>query len=1330
MKFSHIFILLLLPKLFFSQEKSNDYVVDFITTKQGLSHNYVSSIVSDATNLKWIGTENGITKFNGYDFNYIKPGENYKELLNENIEVLFMDTKSNLWIGTKSGGLSYFDLQFNTMRNLNDLIDIKKEGDIRVLSIEQDIFGNIWVGTYNNGIFVIDFLKNKLIKHFNLQKPVYFIKSDFKNNIWFSNGTNVYQYNLNTKKSNTIAIPGIVTDLLSDKKRNKIWIAVSGKNSKLYSFDYNSQQIYQIETGVESGFSKKLSLDFRHRIWISTWRNGLFRSDEDITSFKKIDLVSSDDNKPISNYSTILDVHHDKNNVVWLATANGGVVRLLESNGFNNAKKLISNKSLKDNLNCNAIYKSNDQLFVGTFFGLFAGTSFQNLQKITALGDSKINTFYEYNKKVYIGHSEGFAIYDVALKKIISNSSKLRKVTSFLVDNEYMYIGSQEDGLVKVKLVEIENLNGFQVFSDNKKHPFKLKNNRITSIKKDDNNNIWVSTYNGLHLYNKKTKQFVHHSALLSQNLPRIINALEFFNDIIWLATPNGLIELEYDGKKLKVVKKITKKNGLNSDFICAITFDEFSNLWLSTHTEIVKLTHSSNTLISYGYINGILSTSFNNNSFCNSNDGLIYFGGTDNITFFNPSFIKNNATTPDIVFTNVRVNNEIVEFDNKSTILSKNINYADQITLSHEEKFFSTRFVANDFLGNLNIKYQYKLDGYQNQWIDIQNRNEINFAGLSAGNYVLKIKATRDNQNWTKPKSINIKIKQSPWLSIPAFFIYFITTSLLIFYLIRSNNNRLNLKNKLQIANIDQQKEIELTEAKLNFFTNISHEFRTPLTLIISPLKELLENENLSKKAQKNLNFIDRNTNRLLNLINQLLDFRKADHNLLRLDVSYGNFVRFSNEVFLYFKESAKAKNIKYKFKPIKDEIQFPFDRNKMEIVLCNFISNAIKYSNEGGKIVVKIDSDDQYCIISIKDNGIGMNQEDVEKIFDRFFQIKSANTARLVGSGIGLFFSKKIIDLHHGTIFVKSEIDKGTEFILKLSINPDLYESQINHDFIKTDNKKAYNYEKTDNIIESFNVNDKKETILIIDDNQDILDYLNDILLEKYHVIQAINGIIGFEKASEVIPSLIISDVMMPGKDGITLCKELKSQITTSHIPILLLTARTSTVFEIEGLQTGADDYVTKPFNANIIKARIENLLENRDKLKKHFLNKVRFEPTVSDIENEDDNENAFIQKAMLLVEKNLDNPNFGIENMVNELFMSQSTLFRKIKSLTGLSLTAFIRSVRLKKAAFLIVTTDLNMNQISFDVGFNDYKYFKSSFKKQFNCLPSQYKELASR
>lgn len=1312
-----------------SQTNNLDYVVDFITVKQGLSHNYVTSIVSDDLNIKWFGTENGITKFNGYDFEYLKPSQRYNGLLNENIEVLFKDIQSNIWIGTKSGGLSRLNIKKNTIKSYNYLIDFAKKGNLRVTAIAQDNKNRIWIGTWKSGVFVIDYTKDQLIKHYDYNEPIYSIKNDFNNNTWFCSGNKLYRYNNPKNQITEINFKAQITDILPDASRNRVWATTSGNNDLLHYYDYNSNTLKRISTGVYSNFSKKMILDNYQRIWIGTWGKGVYRSNENISAFNKLELISENSDKIKGNYNTILSIHQDKNNVVWLSTASGGVIKLLEGNGFKNIVSLTNNQKLKKSINCMSLHKSKNQLFIGTLYsGIYTGEDYENLSLLKGISNEKINTFYEYDSKLYIGSAFGFYIYDLKRKGLIFKSKDIKKVTAFYIYNNQLFIGTQQDGVGIVSLNKLEQSQAYTWYSEDLNTKQKIESNRITSIKKDAYNNLWVASYDGLHLWNEANQVFIHQSKLLEDKLPSvIINSITLNKEELWLSTPNGLIKLAFTNQKLKLVDIISKEDGLNSDFICASTFDAKGNLWLSTHTEIVKYEPSSNTITSYGKINGVKSTLFNNNSSFNYQNEYLYFGGIDNVTFFEPSKLKDFNTVPEVVFTNLRVKNKLIQYQPNNGIIDQDFNYADKITLTHHDDFFSAGFVANDFLGKLNINYRYKLEGYQDQWIDLRGLNEINFAGLAPGKYNLQVEASRDHQNWSQPKAVKIELLGSPWKSPLAVSIYFLLFLSILIYFIWLNNYKLKLKNKLEIARIDKEKKIELAESKLNFFTNISHEFRTPLTLIISPLKELLEHKDFSPKVYKSLNYIDKNTTRLLTLINQLLDFRKSEYGILKLKVSYGNFVRFSKEVHLYFKEAAKAKDINYSINTSSDHITFPFDRSKMEIVLCNLLSNALKFTNRGGSITMDVSANETHCIISIKDDGIGMNAKDLDKIFDRFFQIESANTAKMVGSGIGLSFSKKIVELHHGDISVTSKLNVGTEFVIKLATDPELYKGEIDESFKTTDDIEAYNTTKKELSTGSLNVKKKKLNILVVDDNPEILSYLKDILSEKYKVTQAENGQEGIEKSLNEVPDLIVSDVMMPVKDGIALCKELKSNIKTSHIPIILLTARTSSVFEIEGLKNGADDYVTKPFNAQVIKARITSLLENREKIRGHFLNKVRFEPTNQSIAEDSDRENTFIEKAILLVEQNLENEDFDIESMIEELNMSRSSLFRKIKSLTGLSLSAFIRSIRLKKAAQIILTEDLSLKEVAYKVGFNTYKYFKISFQKQFKCLPSKYKSL---
>ena len=1333
---------LLFPLFFLSiywgmaQYVGKEYVFEHLTTKEGLSHNYVTGVVSDSLNVKWIGTENGITKYNGYDFRYIKPGSEYPELKNENIETLFEDSQNNIWIGTKSGGISKLDIQKNAIRSYNHLIDLENQGDIRITSIAEDGEGNIWIGTWDQGLFVINTHEEILVWRFDTNNPIYSILKDSYGNIWFSNNTRLIKYDPSENRTLEFRVGSYVTDLLEDVERDRIWISTSEKgNGKIYSYDRNSQRIDVLETGVFSDFSKVLSLDSYNRLWIGTWGNGLYMSDLSLSSFKKVDLVGQDLNKKPINYDIILDIHHDTNNISWISTAHGGVVKMVENKGFGSFKNRMAPKEFKDQLNVTAVFRDSKTTWIGTLDGgLYVLEEGQRPERVTGIDLNKINVIRKIEGSIFIGTGKGFYIIDPKTKKITIRHSMSLKVTAFCLDsNNDLLIGTQQNGLVRVGLANINDEDAFQYFRENHDKQGQLESNRVTSIVEDHNKNLWVGTYNGLHLFKKEEERFVHQSDLLQGNLPSvIINSMLFDGDYMWLATPSGLLKLSYRREMLQMHEKYDRSSGLNNDFICALTMGRGNDLWFSNNTEIVKLDKSNGSFINYGEIDGVDVTSFNLRSAYNDNIDKIYFGGVDDLVYFNPSEIEPTERKPNLIYTSLRINNNPItpndSLDNR-IVIREDIGYINHLVLTHRDKLFSIGFAVNDYLGKLNTKYRYKLDGFQSEWVDVKTNNEISFTGLDPGSYQLSVIVSRDNQHWSEPKMMDIKILPAPWFSPWAigFYVLLIIGALILIFIFL--NKQTNLKNNLRIAKIEKEKEHDLNEAKITFFTNISHEFRTPLTLILSPLTELLQRDDLSSKTSYQLGAIERNAKRLLNLINQLLDFRKADHGLLKLSVAEGNFVRFSSEVFLYFKELAKSKGIRYKFKAAFEELEFPFDRNKMEIVLCNLISNAIKYCEKGDSIKLIISKEDHYCVIKVEDTGVGMDAENLDKIFDRFYQIQSAQTASVIGSGLGLSFSKKIIELHYGTITVESKRNQGTTFTVKLDMDSKPFYKNIDTTFVKTDNIEAYETRPVKHYVDNLQVESHDHTILLIEDNQEIRNYLKSSLETQYNILESKDGLEGYQTATNEMPDLIVSDVMMPGKDGISLCKELKNEITTSHIPIILLTARTSTVFEINGLQTGADDYVTKPFDTNVIKARIKSLLENRRKLREHLLNQVRFEPTFESSQNTEDIDDVFIKKAIKLVEDNIQNSDFGIDTMVDELFMSQSTLYRKIKSLTGLSLTGFIRSIRLKKGAQLILSTDLKLSHVAYEVGFNDYKYFKKTFKEQFNCLPSEYRSQMS-
>ncbi len=1315
-----------------SQKNEVNYITKHYGSREGLSHNYVTSIVSDQQNIKWIGTENAITKYNGFEFDYIRLSKKYPELKNENIETLFIDDSNNLWIGTKGGGVSVLDIEKNTIKNYNHLIDPDNKSDLRVLSIAQDPEKNIWIGTWGNGIFVINPETDALIQHFNTTCLVYTILKDAYGNMWYGNYNILTRYNLSTGVISEFPIESEVTDLVNDTFRNKVWVGTAGNtNTNIYGFNHDTQEIDSIETGIETNFARYLAVDHQKKLWIGTWSNGLHVSNPELTKFAKVDLQKTSTRKENINYDTILDIHIDKNNIIWLSLAyGGGVIQMSASKGFKNAYSDINNTKLLKDFNIQSIFKDSKNLWVGTLEnGLYVGKDFSMLKNIE-LKDHK-KAIYKYEEKLFVGFEEGFIIYDVKSQREIFRYPTIERVTSFLIDQkERLWIGTEHDGIAMVPLKDIKHSDKYIYFHDGGTGNFRLNNTDvITEIKSDEAGNVWVGTHNGFHLFDEESQSFLHHSKLIDKELPStLVNSIYFKNDITWIGTANGLLKLQLKKGKLILKKIYTTTDGLNTNYISAITGDKNNNLWLSSATEIVKFDLSKNLFTNYGEADGVKASSFNQKAVFNDRNDTIYFGGIDNVTYFSPKEIKDVQIKPEVIISKTIIDNQHItpgNILNGRVILNNNINSTNEIVLTHKEKSILINFGLNDYLGLLNAKYQYKLEGFQDEWIALNNRNQVSFTGLPSGTYTLHIIGSRNNQIWSSPRILKLIIKPSPFFSTWAYLIYTIVLLSIIWLLYTIKTRQDTLKNTLEIARIDKEKETELTEAKLTFFTNISHEFRTPLTLIVSPLIDILENKNLPASVIEKLIIVQRNANRLLNLVNQLLDFRKADHNLFTLNISNDNFVSFAHEVFLYFQELATSGNIQYTFQSDADDITFPFDRNNMEIVLCNLLFNAFKNTKDGDHVSLTLTTAKNQCIITVKDSGRGIEEKDLERIFDRFYQIKTSESAKIIGSGIGLAFSKKIIELHQGTISVSSIPNAGSEFMIAMTLSPVYPTSETNKDDTPIVIEQPYELQsQDDNNTLTNNEDATKNTILIIDDNSEIRNYLRSLLSNKYNIEEAKNGGIGFQKANELHPDLIICDVMMPVKDGLSVCNDLKKQIATSHLPIILLTARSSVFFELEGLETGADDYITKPFNPTIIKAKIASILSNRKKLRTYLQNKVRFEPSEESSLRYDDEE-KFVEEAIKLIESNLQNNEFGIGVMVDKLHMSQSSLYRKIKSLTGLSLTAFIRSVRLKLAGQMILKSNAKLSHVAYEVGFNDYNYFKKSFKQHFNCLPSEYK-----
>ncbi|MCL6258263.1 response regulator [Aquiflexum sp. TKW24L] len=1324
-------LFLTLTILAFGQNKRNEeFSIDFIDVRKGLLSNFVTKTVSDDYNFKYFATEGGFSKFDGYDFTGFRPGRDYPELENENIETLFKDNLNNIWIGTKEGGISVLNTKTNDIRSLNHVFSSLPNKKPRAISISQGGDGNIWIGTWGNGVYVIDPQVDKMIVHYPMTGPVYKIIKDRHENVWFISGHTLHKFDPSESRLLKFPVENLMFNIIEDVVRNKLWmVGNSGKKVRLGSFDFETQLVSQHPIDLEARFVKSLAIDSKQRLWLGSWGDGLYISDPEITKFERINTNPQGSNFDNVNYSIILDIDIDRNGIAWLATSHGGVLILYPNKGF----RLITADGGENQIDQNiiSIYKDKEnKLYKGTVTeGLYVSDNLEQFDKISQIVNAKVNTFFEKDNTLFIGTALG--IYIVKDKDFNGAFRALpnEKVTAILLDSKNrLWIGTQERGLKMTDFVDDPQLRSLKVYSESEQHRI-LDNNRISHVKEDSGGNIWLATYAGLNLYDPVNDRFFNQPSLLKEQISSlIINDLHLSNNKIYIGTPTGLGILSFRDRKLVLDEFFDRNNALINDFICAIEEDKNGNLWLSTTTSITRYQKDKKNFINYDREDGVMIKSFHIGSSLTDQNGQVYFGGSNGIISFDPEKISDKFNIPDIVLTKLVVNNkplQVGETVEGEVVLHQSIQNTDKINLDYAQNHLSLSFAANDFYGPDNITYAYKLSGLNEEWVNIGVKNEINFTGLRPGDYELSVKASRNNQDWSPERKLLIQIATPPWFSWYAYVIYFLIAIGMIFLIRSISRRKARLEAELRIIQIEKEKEHELNEAKITFFTNISHEFRTPLTLILSPVTELIESFDLDTTVKEKLTLIETNSKRMLNLINQLLDFRKSEHGLLRLKLSNGDIVAFAEEIFQSFKNIASKKKVNYSFESNSAKFRMDFDRNQMEIVVFNLLSNAFKYTKDAGEVKLSVKVTENKVLLTVSDNGIGLSEENQEKVFNRFFQVQQAEPTSMIGSGVGLAFTKNIIDLHGGNISVESKINEGTSFVVALPIST----------AVKTEEIQLFDFGFADGIAEEDHsyeiigtVEDPKEakplTILVADDNEDIRHYLKTLLEADYEILEASDGMEALSMINKEMPDLIISDVMMPNMDGIRLCREVKNQMTTSHIPVILLTARTSLDYEMDGLQTGAEDYITKPFNPGIVKTRINNILENRKKLREYFFNKVRFQPNTENVQ-ESSLDAEFIEKAIQLVNDNLQNEGFGIETMVDQLFMSQSTLFRKIKSLTGLSLTGFIRSIKLKKAAELILQSDTKLSQVAHESGFNDYKYFKNSFEQQFGCLPSEYK-----
>jgi len=1324
-----------------AQEKSLSF--NHLDVNNGLSNNSVLSINQDATGFIWLGTKYGLNRFDGRTFKVFKNDPGIKNSLSSNdfIKNLVLANNKKMWVvSTNSLDLYHSeDNSFETFLPLN-------EGLLKIL---QDSKGNLWIGSITKLKFKAANSKKVIpieIAKANLQVSALY--EDNQHHIWVGTSSGLFELyfsnkKLVTKRHYSSEFKGNenadqISCIIQDQKLN-YWIGT--RKSGIYFFRKNSSQPVHFEKNSSDKNSlvnnnvRKILLHKNGSLWIGT-QDGLSILNPNTYQFTN---YQHDPTNPKSlSQNSIYDIFQDKNGSVWLGTYFGGVNVVYSVNTpFTIYQNNINKNSISSNIISSIVEDSNHNLWIGTEAGglnYFNRNTQQfsnyknNIANKNSLSSNLVKAIaIDKNQNVWIGTGlGGVSLFNpktstfTVFKRNVNNSNSIASdnINCLIVNKQNkLFIGTE----IGINIYDIDQQK-FSFISTNAK---KFLDKSITALFEDKKGTIWIGSPLGIHVYQGSKLQYKNFKDSLSNPLKYGINC--FHQDShgnMWAGTyHNGLALLNLKDNSFKI---LNTSNNLPSDNILSITEDKDGNLWIGTDNGLVKYNRHLNTFRSFNLLDGLPDNQLNTNSVLKDSQGRMYFGTYNGLISFIPQNIEKNNAPPEVVFSNLKLFNKTVEINDESELLKQDINFSSTLTFEHDQNNFTIEFSALNFIKANKNKYAYRLDGFDKNWNYTDNPSAT-YTNLKAGDYEFLVKAANNDGVWNENvKKIEIVILPPLWETWWAYLMYFATAFTITYYIIKFFKARAKLKQELYFENLRAEHQQKDYQMKLDFFTNISHEIRTPLTLILGPIEKLEQLTTENSQANKYALSIKNNTERLYRLVNELLDFRKADSGNLRLYFFEEDIVSALKEVFNHFQTLAEAKNIQYTFKSSDPQILVYFDKDQIEKVFFNLLSNAFKFTQNGGKISLEILLKNQQVEITVTDNGKGIAIDNIDDIFKNFYQ-----AGQNIGSGIGLALSKSLIELHKGEIAVASTpetegktgktiftvlLQLGKNHLNEIDITPI---SNIDNNFYEEINDYTAEEFIDEPIVET---KEKKAHILIVEDNDEVREFIKQSLEGQYHVLESENGLEGWKNAVQTLPDLIISDVMMPVMDGLELCKKLKTDLRTSHIPVIMLTAKSAPIHQIHGLQHGADAYITKPFSDQILQLNIRNLLSLKAALQKKYSEQLLQLPIITNAESSQDE--LFLQKLQQIIEENIANANLDLGFITTEIGMSKSVLYKKFSALTNLSLNEFIKNQRLKHAVEFIQKGETSILSLALQVGFNDPKYFSREFKKIYGITPNEY------
>jgi signal transduction histidine kinase/ligand-binding sensor domain-containing protein/DNA-binding response OmpR family regulator len=1317
-----------------------------LSVNDGLSQSTIFSIHQDAKGFMWFGTRGGgLNRYNGYEFTvFMNQPEVDGSISDNTIPAIFEDSYGAFWAGTSRGGINRFDL--NTGRfysyHLELNSDIIHDQSLAVRSIYEDRSGDIWIGTNQMVYFYnreADLFKPVMNEAPFPVKGTTGICEDMEGYMYFATWDRLIRYHPEEKTYAQLTFPidpfadlgGRINPLLLDSN-NRLWMGAPGGLKMVEldkGFSFSSAILDKIDWPPAFTYVRTIKETRDGVLWFGT-QNGLYAYDQQDSILKAYRTEAENPASLVHN--SIYSLYEDMVGTLWVGTWSGLSVLDKRKYNFNHYTHQYNDPNSLSNNVVSSFQEDTYGTWIGTEQG---GLNYLNKERTefkvykhdnsdpeSLPGNNVKSIFLDSNKDLWIGTFNGGLSLHMGNGKFrhFAEGHSVYSITE--VPGGKLFFGGRT-GLFAMDLQT--RIISREVFPPSA--GMRQIESFVSVLFTDSKNRIWVgTTENGIFLFDpvrSMLKQFTTSKTdTTTISGDYVIAICEDKQQQIWIGTQTGLNRFIDDNYSFD---RMNQRMGFNDYTINGLETDDGGRLWISTNNGIYSYDIPSNELRHFDHLDGLQSNEFNRGASYKNSEGELFFGGVNGFNVFHPKEINRNPDAPPVLITDLKLFNESVVPGAKNSPLVKHILETDKIVLNHRQSSFSFEFVALNYLIPEKNAYKYILEGYENTWNFSGRNRAATYMNLDPGTYTFHVTASNNDNVWNETgASINVKVK-APYYATPvAMFIYFIVLSVLLFILIRIVRFRAEKENELMLERAEKERIKDLNVKRLQFFTNISHEFRTPLTLIAGPLDKLISGK-YAHQTDYLLQLMKSNVNRMLRHVNQLMDFRKIENDKMLLRVQKNSLDKFLSQIVLGFEDMANTKMIELQYistgNPSEDSEQW-FDVGIMDKVVYNLLSNALKFTPEQGIIKVILTLEADIARIEVQDTGKGIEQDKINRIFERFYSESSDN----VSTGIGLSLSKKLIDLHRGNIKVESEKYKGSSFIVTIPVSRDSFsenEISTSENMFFPERPELDTLPANVPLAELYNGTEvNNQLILIVEDNPEMSSYLANHF-NSYKLLMADNGKAALKLAKENIPDIIISDIMMPDMNGIELCKAVKKEFLTSHIPVVLLSAKAAIDEKIEGMEAaGADAYVEKPFDAEYLSVLIRNLLTQRRKLIEKFSGLGAGEPKPGEIADENQ---VFLQKINKIVNDHISESSFSVDQLLVEIGMSRSQLYRKFKAISDKNPSEYIRILRLQFACDLLQNKAYTISEIAYMSGFENISYFNTCFKRHFGVSPGKYK-----